>query len=114
MAEKLILPGEPISLKPGERRVIRVNWDTLNLATTALIGTSTFSVTAIAPVGSTGLELDNAALTTDGRSSRVRLVATNAIDGQEYEVTNQIDTDETPAQRKIQSILVNIRKELGF
>ena len=123
MSITVITPIQLVTKDPQESRVYVVDWDYANLAAAVTIATSTFAITAIAPIGDTGLTKDNelkltAAQATvalertvslDNRATRVRLIGGTL--GALYEITNQIITSESPAQTKERSFRVLIEQQ---
>ena len=89
--------GGLIVFDPADERVIEFDWDG-DLAATASIATSTFTIDIVKKNGTTALTYDNAAILASGRGSTVRLKATTATVGDIYWVNNKIVTNETPAQ----------------
>lgn len=122
MSVLVVYPGDEIVLDPSDKRVLCFDWDKRNLATSITINASVWTITAIKQAGA-ALTKDNestltAALasaavgrtvTLNDRVSQVRLDATTATVGDEYELANKITTTETPQQVKEQSIRVLIQ-----
>lgn len=110
MTAIVVTPGSDIKLDPADKRAIVFDWDTLNLGTGVTISTSTWTITAIIQTG-TALTKDNESILSGNRKAQVRLDATTATVGDEYEVANKIvTTGETPAQTKERSVRVLIRQ----
>lgn len=121
MSIVVVQPGQTVTLDPSDKRSVVFDWDASSLASGVVIATSTFTITAIKQTGVTALTKDNEAKLTAlqattalgrtvlvDRATRLRLLATTATAGDEYEVENAIVTDESPAQTKAVSIRVLI------
>ena len=109
MTTRIIRPGGLVVLDPSEERFIGFDWDSENLAPGATIVSSTFTITVIRQSGATALTLDTQSILSNLRSTQVRLLATTAAVGDEYELANRIVTSETPAQTKEQRVRVLIQ-----
>ena len=118
--ETLRPDGGVLSLDPSETRTIAFDWD-FNLRADITISTSTYTITVVRQSGATALTKDNPSIlnAADGtvavertvgasRVTQVRLIATTATAGDEYELANTIVTSESPTQTKEQSIRVLI------
>ena len=117
------LPDVPVILDPSDVRTVVFDWDDDNLASGVQISTSTFTITAVKQSGLTALTKDNPAILTAAeattalertvsvasRATRVRLIATTASDGDEYQLANAIVTNESPTQTKERSVTVLIQ-----
>lgn len=122
MSLVVVYPGDEVVLDPADKRVVCFDWDKRNLAATIQISSSTWTITAIRQA-SAALTKDNEGLlsaalastavgrtvTVDNRVTQVRLDATTASVGDEYELANKVTTNETPQQIKEQSIRVLIQ-----
>ena len=124
MSASIVRPGDVVILDPADQRVIVFDWDLLNLTAGTEATTSTFTITAIRQSGVTALTADNASrltaasattvlgrtVTGDNRVTQVRLLATTATAGDEYELANKVVTSDAVPQTKEQSIGVYIRQ----
>jgi hypothetical protein len=105
----VLRPGALIEKDANEARVVQFDWDTDgNLATGVTISTSTFTITVVRPGTETpaGLTKDNPSILSGSRKTQVRLTAGTL--GSRYQLTNQIVTNESPAQTKEQSVFVDV------
>jgi hypothetical protein len=109
MAALVVKPGDTVPFDPSDVRVVAFNWDDRSLGVGVTISTSTFTITAIRQIGVTALTKDNPSITGSSRRTQVRLIATTATLGDEYEVANAVVTNESPAQTKEQSFRVLIQ-----
>lgn len=109
MATVTVRPSDLIVLDPSEKRVVVFDWDDDNLAASVTITSSIFTITAIRQSGATALTKDTPSVLTGDRKTQVRLDATTATVGDEYELANTIVTNESPAQTKEQSIRILIQ-----
>lgn len=91
-----IYDGGTASKDPADILVYQFDWDTLHLAAAVTITTSTWTITAVAPVGDTTLTKDQESILAGNRKTQVRLTA--GLLGGEYQVANKIVTNESPAQ----------------
>lgn len=122
MSVLVVKPGDVVILDPSESRLVVFDWDRRSLASSVQISTSTFTITALQQAGGTALTKDNPAILTASeattalertvsvasRATRVRLIATTATLGDEYELENVIVTDESPTQTKAGSVRIRI------
>lgn len=109
MSTLTVRPDSVIEKDTNENRVIVFDWDAESLATSVTITTSTWTITAIRPVGETPVALlnDNSSIiAAANRKTQTRLTAGTL--GSLYHVTNQIVTSESPAQTKERSIYVQV------
>lgn len=103
-------PGETIVLDPSDVRVVQFDWDTENLATSAIISISTFTITAVRQADIlASLTKDNPSIFAGNRKTQVRLIASTASVGDEYELANKVTTNESPTQDKEQSVRILIQ-----
>lgn len=109
MATVSIRPNDMIVLDPSDKRTIVFDWDDDNLAAAVTISSSTWTITAIKQIGATALTKDNESLVAGSRKTQLRLLATTASAGDEYELANAIVTSESPAQTKEQSVRVLVQ-----
>jgi hypothetical protein len=122
MSLLVVSSGDTVILDPADKRVVCFDWDYQNLAATITILTNTFTITAVRQAGTalakdseSTLSAANASIavgrvvTLNDRVSQVRLDATTATVGDEYELANKVLTSETPQQQKEQSIRVLIQ-----
>ena len=113
-----------VGLDPSDSRTIAFDWDARSLRASVTISTSTFTITAIRQSGATALTKDNASILNAAdattvcertvgasRVTQVRLIATTATEGDDYELANTITTSESPTQTKTLSCLVRIRNQ---
>src|SRR5687767_6582447 len=124
MSVTVLRPGSGLLvLDPSDVRTVAFDWDRANLRSGVTISTSTFTITAIRQAGATALTKDNPSIlsaadattvcertVTISRVTQVRLIATTATAGDEYELANTIVTSESPTQTKEQSIRVLIQQ----
>lgn len=103
-----IRPGQAFTLDSSDILVKEWDWDDF-LAEGATIEDYLFTVTALKQRGETVLTWDNDGVLTGGRKIRLRLIATTATSGDEYELACKIVTSETPSQTREESIFVRIR-----
>src|SRR5688572_24766452 len=99
MTALTVQPGSEYRMDPSDKRTVILDWDTLNLGSSASISTSSWTITAIIQTA-TALSQDSASILSGNRKTQVRLDATTATVGDEYLVSNKIVTDESPAQTK--------------
>jgi hypothetical protein len=104
--------GGLIILDPADERLLDFTWDEV-LESGVTITASTWTITAIKQSGATALTNDNAAiLSSEGsRVTQSRFLATTATNGDRYWVSNEIVTDETPAQTIEQRFKVLIQNQ---
>src|SRR5688572_33403585 len=93
-----INPGGFVQLDPSDIRLFTFDWDA-NLTTGATISTSTFTITVIKQNGLTALTKDNEAILSGSRRTQLRLNATTASLGDNYEIANKVVTNESPSQK---------------
>lgn len=98
-----------VTKDPSDIKVYLLDWDVQNLAVGATITTSVFTITPGpgSPATSADLTQDNASILTGSRKTQVRL--SGGTLGQQYEVTNRIVTNETPAQTKERSFSILVQ-----
>jgi len=108
MSTVTIQSGGLVTFDPDDIRVVTFDWDQLGLAANVTISTSTWTITAIRQSGASALTSDNPQILSGSRKTSVRLNATTATVGDEYEVANKIVTNESPSQTKEQSFRVLI------
>ena len=108
MSTVSVKSGDLVVMDPAESRILQFDWDAENLATSVTISTSTFTITAIQQA-STALTKDNPSILSGTRKTQVRVIATTASVGDEYELANTIVTSESPTQTKEQSIRLRIQ-----
>jgi hypothetical protein len=108
MSTVTVRPGALIEKDPNESRVIVFDWDAENLATSVTISTSTFTITVVRPANElvSGLTKDNPSILSGSRKTQVRLTAGTL--GSRYQLTNQVVTNESPAQTKEWSVFVDL------
>jgi hypothetical protein len=109
MSTVTVRPGGLYEKDPNEARTVQFDWGTDgNLATGATISTSTFTITVVRPSSElvTGLTKDNPEILSGSRKTQVRLTAGTL--GSVYQLTNQIVTNESPAQTKERSVFVQM------
>lgn len=106
-----IRAGQQITLDPSDKRVIQVNWDDEALTTGVSISTSTFTISVIQQNGVTALTKDNPTIVSGSRKTQVRLIATTATAGDRYQVSNEIVTNESPAQTIERSFYVLVENQ---
>jgi hypothetical protein len=125
MSIVVVKPGALVELDPNDIRTVAVDWDDENLRDGVAIDTSTFTITTIKQNGATILTKDNPAILTaaqatialertvtgEDRVTRIRLDATTATAGDQYQVDNKVVTDESPTQTKDKHFLVSIRNQ---
>lgn len=105
MSTVTLAPGALFEKDANEQRVVVFDWDAA-LGTNVTIVTSTWTITAIRPSADTGLTKDNDSILSGSRSTQVRVKAGTL--GAEYQLTNQIVTNESPAQTKEKSCRVKV------
>lgn len=93
---------------PADELLYEFRWGTRFLATTAQIANSTFAITALRPVGDTALISDSAS-TSGTQTTKIRLMEGTV--GALYRITNQIITNELPAQTIERSFLLLIEQK---
>jgi hypothetical protein len=103
-----IRPGGIVPKDPNEKKVVVFDWDAESLADNVSIAVSAFTVTALRPSNESPVMLttDNASIVSGNRKTQVRILAGTL--GSEYQLTNHITTDETPAQEKEGSITIQL------
>lgn len=108
MSTLTVRPDSVIEKDTNENRVIVFDWDAESLATSVTITTSTWTLTVVRPSGESPVALanDNSSILTGSRKTQTRLTAGTL--GSLYHVTNQIVTNESPAQTKERSIYVQV------
>jgi hypothetical protein len=109
MSTITVRPDAIIEKDTNEQRVIEFDWDADNLATSATITTSTWTITVVRPATEFPIALandNNSIVPTANRKTQTRL--TGGTLGSLYHVTNQIVTNETPTQTKERSIYVQV------
>ena len=126
MSVTVIEPGRgAIRLDPSDVRTVAFDWDKKSLRSGVTISSSTFNITAVqqsddeASLTSDSASILGGAAATaacertigDSRVTQVRLIATTATDGDEYDVENVISTNESPAQTKAASVRVLIEQQ---
>ncbi len=123
MSVQLVSAGDLVVLDPSDKRTIAFDWDAENLSPTATISASVFTIKVIRQRGLTALTKDNELImtaaqatialqrtvTVNSRATLLRLIASTATVGDEYDIANLITTTETPSQDKEQSIRVLIQ-----
>jgi len=110
MSAVIVPPGTEVPKDPSDIKVYQFDWDTNNLAATVTISTSTWTITAIAPLQvETALTKDNETILAGNRKTQLRLLGGTL--GQKYEIANKIVTSETPAQTKERSFRVFIENQ---
>lgn len=112
MSTVTVRPGALVTFDPSDKRVIRFDFDQLNLAdgATLINAGPSFGITidAIKQSGPTALTFDNAALEPGSRTVIARFLATTASLGDRYRVSVLGKTSESPEQDKEYSIFVHI------
>lgn len=124
MSVTVLSPPASIGLDPSDVRTIAFDWDRKSLRAGVTISTSTWTITAIKQSGVTALTKDTPSILSAAdattvcertvaisRVTQVRLIATTATEGDDYEVTNTIVTSETPTQTKTLSCVVRVRNQ---
>lgn len=109
MSAVTVRSGALITMDPSDKRVVVFDWDAENLAASVAISSSVFTITAIKQIGVMALTKDNPSILSGTRKTQVRLDATTATLGDEYELANTIVTSESPTQTKEQSVRVVIQ-----
>lgn len=106
MSTVTVAPDASIQKDPTEKRVILFDWDAEGLADGVTISASTWTITAVRPSNEdpVALEYDNNTIAGSSRKTQARL--TGGTLGSEYQVTNHITSNESPAQEKERSIYV--------
>jgi hypothetical protein len=104
-----IQPESTIILDPSDKRTVVFDWDERNLAQAVTVSASVWTITAIRQIGVTALTKDNESLVTGNRKTQVRLLATTATVGDEYQLSNKVTTSDSPVQEKEQSIRILIQ-----
>jgi hypothetical protein len=106
--------GTPVDKDPSDAAVFIFDWgsdaladDDRHLASTALISSATFTITAIEPPGNTALTKDSETVLGDQKRTRLRLLG-GLLDAV-YRVDNTIVTNENPAQTIQRSFFVRIK-----
>lgn len=107
MASVAVHDGDTIPKDPADISVKHFDWDTEHLNPGVSISTTTVTVTGMdGDTVTTPLTRDQVSLLTGSRKVQFRLSAGAA--GSLWRVTNQIVTDETPAQTKERSVYVSV------
>jgi hypothetical protein len=107
MSTATIFPGSLVVKDPSDVKTYVFDWDTNNLALGATITSSTFTITAVRPLGDTALTADQASVLTGNRKTQVRLSAGTVA--ALYEVANRVVTSESPPQTKERSFRILIQ-----
>jgi hypothetical protein len=104
--------GGLIILDPSDERLLDFTWDGV-LESGVAIDESTWTITAIKQSGVTALTTDNETIlgSESYRVTQARFLATTATVGDRYWVSNEIVTDETPAQTIEQRFKVLIQNQ---
>lgn len=102
-----IYTGETATKLHRERLVYVFDWDADTLAEGVQISTSSFTVEKISGSAGPALTSDQAVIQSGNRSTRVRLSGGAA--GSVYRITNQIVTDEAPAQTMAQAFVLRVQ-----
>lgn len=109
MAGPLIINDNGLATKdPADELLYEFRWGTRHLPATAQIANSSFTITALRPVGDTALISDSAA-TVGTQTTKIRLM--DGTVGALYRITNQIITNELPAQTIERSFLLLIEQK---
>jgi hypothetical protein len=102
--------GAMVVKDPSDSRVYDFDWGAQHLATGVAINTSTFTITAISPVGDAGLTKDNESIVSpDNRVTRVRLIGGTL--GAKYRLDNRIVTNEATPQTIERSIVIKVEQK---
>lgn len=99
-------------MDPSDKRVIQFDFDTLNLPVGVALASYTLTITALRQADAGASLTKDSAGYVSGSSQRkvqVRLIATTATPGDEYEVECVGVTNESPAQTKAYSINVLVQ-----
>ena len=109
---RTIVDGQTVTQDPSDSIVYHFLWGTKNLNTGVTIATNTTTIRKVTPsAGSSVATVDNVGVLADGRTSQVRVIGGgDTAVGHLYEVTNQIVTDESPAQTKQRSFRIRIQQ----
>lgn len=99
--------GALIRKDPSDISVYTFDWDARALTASATITTSTWTITAIRPVGDSALTSDSTSILAGSRKTQIRLTAGTL--GASYLVTNRIVTNESPTQTKERSITILVQ-----
>jgi hypothetical protein len=94
--------GGLLTKDPQAIEVFTMDWDAQHLAVGVTIQTSTWTITGPDAI----LTKDNETIVTGNRKTRLRL--TGGTLHRKYTVTNRIVTNESPAQTKDRSFIVQI------
>lgn len=102
MSTVVIGSGDLVTQPPGTSKVYAFDWDTFNLAASATIVDSTFSVVALKPRTAALPTLTDSGsglgVQVDGRSAKVEI--SDGVLGAKYRITHTITDSETPDQEK--------------
>lgn len=103
MSVLIVRPGDLVTFDPSDKRVLQFDWDSENLAASATIVNSVFTLKPLRAYTAL-LTKDNETTLTGSRKTQLRIDATTARAGQRYRLSNKIVTNESPEQTKEQSI----------
>lgn len=92
---------------PLENEVYLMDWGSEHLAAGVTISTSTWVRTLKEGVATGLMTIDNQSIPTGNRTTQVRCVA--GTEGQRYDLTNTIVTNETPARTKDRSFTLLVQ-----
>jgi len=102
--------GNLVAQDPNDKRVYQFDFDAANLAAgVQLASVGTFTITVVEGLNTTPLQKDSEALVTGNRKTRLRLFG--GTPGTTYKVENEVDTNETPSQRKNKKFFVLIEDQ---
>jgi hypothetical protein len=102
-----IRAGGLITKGPAESEFYEMDWDAEHLEAGVEIATSTWTVTLLSGAATGLMTRDNPSILTGNRTTKARFVG--GTEGQIYDVSNTIVTDESPARTKDRSFLVLIQ-----
>jgi len=105
-----IQAGGVLVLDPNDERIINFDWDDV-LSTGVEILSSTWTIAAIKQSGITALTADSGVILDGNRVTQSRFIATTATNGDQYWVSNQIETDESPAETIEQRFRVLVQEQ---
>lgn len=109
MSVLTVKPGATVVFDPSDKRLVKFDFDTNNLATAITLTSHTVTITAIKQNGATALTYDNNTIVDGSRNVQVRLLATTATLGDKYQVSVKGITSESPSQEKEYLIYVLVQ-----
>lgn len=99
--------GAMVVKGPAESEVYLMDWDSEHLAAAVTIATSSWTITLISGASTGLMTKDNESIPALSRTTQVRLIG--GTEGQTYDVSNTIVTNESPARTKDRSFKVLIQ-----